>query len=75
MDRLNLLKLLIPASIVLKLRTDDDIILKDEVTMYKQVTSSVIYLGNNTRPDISYTIRQLARFIANLGAIHLTFAK
>jgi hypothetical protein len=75
MDRLNLLKLLILASIILKPRADNDIILEDEVIVYKQIVSFTIYLANNTRPDISYNVRQLARFIANPGAIHLTFAK
>jgi hypothetical protein len=75
MDQLNPLKLLILASIILKPRADNDIILEDEVIVYKQIVSFTIYLANNTRPDISYNIRQLARFIANPGAIHLTFAK
>jgi hypothetical protein len=75
MDRLNLLKLLIPAFIVFKPRTDNDIILENEVIIYKQVISFVIYLKNNTRLDISYIIKQLARFMANPGAIHFTFAK
>ena len=48
MDRLNLLKLLILAFIVLKPRTDNEIILKDKVIIYKQVISSIIYLRNNT---------------------------
>jgi len=75
MDRLNPLKLLILASIILKPRADNDIILEDEVIVYKQIVSFTIYLANNTRPDISYNIRQLARFIANPGAIYLIFAK
>ena len=75
MDRLNPLKLLILASIILKPRADNDIILEDEVIVYKQIVSFTIYLANNTRPDISYNIRQLARFIANPGAIHFAFAK
>ena len=70
-----MLKLLILAFIVLKPRIDNDIILKDKVIVYKQVTSFAIYLKNNTQPNISYIIRQLARFIANPGAIYLTFAK
>jgi hypothetical protein len=35
----------------------------------------MIYLTNNTRLDISYNVKQLARFIANPGAIYLIFAK
>ena len=75
MDRSNPLKLPILASIILKPRADDDIILEDKVIVYKQIVSYTIYFTNNTRPDISYNVRQLARFIANPGAIHLTFAK
>jgi hypothetical protein len=75
MDRSNPTKLLLPANMVLKPRTDDDIILEDEATAYRQVTRFTIYLANNTRPDISYAVRQLARFMADLGAIHLLFAK
>ena len=74
-DRSNPLKLLILASTILKPRTNNDIILKDEVIVYKQIISYIIYLTNNTRPDISYNVRQLARFIANPGAIPLIFAK
>ena len=75
MDRSNPLKLLILASTILKPRADDNIISKDEVIIYKQIVSCTIYLANNTRPDISYNIRQLARFIANPGAIYFAFAK
>jgi hypothetical protein len=48
MDRLNPLKLLILASIILKPRADDDIILEDEVIVYKQIISYIIYFANNT---------------------------
>ena len=67
--------MLILAFIILKPRADNDIILEDEVIVYKQIISYTIYLANNTRLDISYNVRQLARFIANPGAIHLIFAK
>jgi len=75
MDRSNPLRLPILASIVLKPRADDDIILEDEVTVYRQIIGCTIYLANNTRLDISYDVGQLARFMANPGAIYLTFAK
>jgi hypothetical protein len=48
MDQLNPLKLLILASIILKPRADNDIILEDEVIVYKQIVSFTIYLANNT---------------------------
>jgi hypothetical protein len=75
MDRSNPLRLLILVSTILKPQANDDIILEDEVTVYKQIVSCTIYLANNTRLDISYNVRQLARFIANPGAIYLIFAK
>jgi hypothetical protein len=67
--------LLILAFIILKPRADNDIILEDEVIVYKQIISYTIYLANNTRLDISYNIKQLAQFIANPGAIYFIFAK
>ena len=57
MDRLNLLKLLILAFIVLKPRTDNDIISENKVIIYKQVISFIIYLKNNTQLNISYIIK------------------
>jgi hypothetical protein len=47
-DRLNSLKLLILEFIVFKPRADNDIILEDEVIVYKQIISCTIYLANNT---------------------------
>jgi hypothetical protein len=75
MDWLNPLKLLILVSIILKPRANNGIILKDKVIVYKQIVSYIIYFANNTWLDISYNVKQLARFIANLGAIYLAFAK
>jgi len=57
MDRSNLTKLPLLANIILKPRTDDDIILKDKAIAYRQVTGFTIYLTNNTRPNISYAVR------------------
>jgi hypothetical protein len=56
MDRLNPLRLLILAFIVLKPRADNDIILEDEVTVYRQIVGYTIYFANNTRLDISYNV-------------------
>jgi hypothetical protein len=57
MDRSNLTKLPLLANIVLKPRTDDDIILEDKAIAYRQVTGFTIYLANNTRPNISYIVK------------------
>ena len=57
MDRLNPIKLLLLANIVLKPRTDNDIILEDEAIAYRQVTGFTIYFANNTRLNISYAVR------------------
>jgi len=48
MDRSNPLKLPILASIILKPRANDDIILEDKVIVYKQIVSYTIYFANNT---------------------------
>jgi hypothetical protein len=75
MDRLNPLKLLIIAFTILKPRANNNIKSKDEVIIYKQIVSCTIYFTNNTRPDISYNVRQLSRFIANPRAIYFAFTK
>jgi hypothetical protein len=63
MDRANPLNLSIPAGTVLK-STNNNILLKgDDIYLYKQIVRLTIYLSNNTRPDITYTIGQLACFI------------
>jgi hypothetical protein len=75
MDKSNPVKTPLPAGTVLKARSDDDIISAEESTVYRQIVGSVIYLSNNTRPDISYAVGQLARFMADPGGEHLHSAK
>jgi hypothetical protein len=50
------------AEIVLKSVNEDDksLLEGDEITIYRQIVGSVLYLLNNTRPDMLYAIGQLA---------------
>jgi hypothetical protein len=37
---------------------------------YSQIIGSLMYLANATRPDISFSVRKLSRFMSNLGTDH-----
>ena len=73
MDKSNPVALPIPASTVLK--SDNDLLEGDDITVYRQIVGSTIFLANNTRPDIAYTVGQLARFMSKLGKIHYQYSK
>jgi len=74
MDSCNPAKLLILASTVLK--ADIKSPLKyNNATVYRQIIGSTIYLLNCTRPNTSYAISQLARFMAALGESHYRLSK
>jgi hypothetical protein len=62
MTNANSTSLSIPAGIVLKsVNKDDESLLKgDEITIYRYIIRSVLYLLNNTRPNTLYAIGQLA---------------
>ncbi|KAI0993478.1 hypothetical protein K3495_g14706 [Podosphaera aphanis] len=45
---------------VLKEKDDDELLDTQNSALCRQIVGSVIYLLNNTRPDISYAVRQLA---------------
>ncbi|KAI0992498.1 hypothetical protein K3495_g15687 [Podosphaera aphanis] len=64
-----------PAGTVLKDANESDLLENDEVNLYQQIIGSSIYLSNNTRPDISYAVGQLARFMSKPGKQHLKIAK
>jgi hypothetical protein len=48
---------------------------KDQAAIYRTIVGSVIYLANCTRPDIVYTVRQLARMMARLNKNYLSIVK
>jgi hypothetical protein len=75
MTNANSTSLPIPAGIVLKLVDDDSLLEGDEITIYRQIVGSVLYLLNNTRPDMSYVVGQLARFMSKPAIIHLQMCK
>ncbi|KAI0999467.1 hypothetical protein K3495_g8730 [Podosphaera aphanis] len=75
MSKCNSNDLPIPAGTVLKESEESDLLKKDETGLYRQIIGSVIYLANNTRPDIAYAVGQLARFMLKPGTIHLKMTK
>ena len=56
MDRANPSNLPILAGIVLKLTNNNILFKGDDIYLYKQIIKSIIYLFNNTRPNIIYII-------------------
>jgi len=74
MDSCNLAKLLILAGTVLKADIKSPLKYNNAI-VYRQIISSIIYLLNCTRPNTSYTIGQLARFIAALGESYYRLSK
>ena len=64
----------IPAGTIL-CSEDTNSLDNEESNLYRRVVGSTIYLANNTRPDISYAVAQLARFMLKPSPIHLQHAK
>jgi len=57
--------------------TDDPEPFTDQnlIKLYQQITGCLIYLANRTRPDISWNVTQLARFMSCPGESHLRASK
>ena len=52
--------------------TDD---IREEATWYRSNTASCLYLSMWTRPDISFAVNKLAKFMHNPGQVHITLLK
>ncbi|KAI0997533.1 hypothetical protein K3495_g10653 [Podosphaera aphanis] len=65
----------IASGTVLKERDDDELLEEDNAALYRQIVGSTISLSNGTRPDISYAVDQLARFMAKPRQSFLSHAK
>jgi len=74
MDNCNLAKLLILVGTVLKPNIKS-LLKYDDATVYWQIIGSIIYLLNCTRPDTSYAVGQLTRFMVVLGELHYRLSK
>jgi hypothetical protein len=44
-------------------------------TLYRSIVGSLLYAATSTRPDISYAVKELSRFLMNPSAAHLYQAK
>ena len=74
MDNYNPIKLPIPVGTILKPDTENPLE-HDDTTVYQQIVGSTIYLTNYIRPDISYAVGQLARFITTPVESHYRLSK
>ena len=75
MDKSNPTTLLIPARTIVRTDKSDMPLRDDDSFIYSQIVGSTIYLSNGTRPDIAYTIGQLASVIAKPFTIYLQLTK
>ena len=75
MANANVTVLPIPANTVMREKEEFDTLDDDETYLYRSIVGSSIYLSNNTRLDISYTVGQLARFMSKPRVDHLRYAK
>ena len=78
MEDCNPKNLPLPAKTILKPAEDDDpwyLLEGDEASLYRQIVGSILYLSNGTRPDISFSTGQLARFMSKPNSYHLSMAK
>ena len=48
---------------------------KAQITEYQQIVGSELYLATHTRPDISYAVSKLSKFLTNPSPAHLKAAK
>jgi hypothetical protein len=72
----NSTSLFILTGTVFKSVDEVELLLKsDEITLYRQIVGSILYLLNNTRFNTSYVVGQLARFMSKPAIIYLRMYK
>jgi hypothetical protein len=74
MNNCNPTRLPIPAGTVLQPNTEEPLD-HNKATVYQQIIGLTIYLANCTRPDISYAVGELARFMAIPGQSYYRLSK
>jgi hypothetical protein len=47
----------------------------DDCSVYRAMVGSLLYVAQWTRPDISFSVSELSRFVSNPGKVHLEQAK
>ena len=47
----------------------------DDVELYRSIVGSLLYLSNNSRPDLAYAVGLLSRYSDRPGKVHLETAK
>ncbi|KAI1007390.1 hypothetical protein K3495_g822 [Podosphaera aphanis] len=67
----------LPAKTIRKKTKEDTwrVLCGDVAGLYRQMVGAILYLSNSTRPDISSTAGQLARFMSAPNSHHLEMAK
>jgi len=54
---------------------DEDLLNKDEKSVYMSIVGSLMYAMVCTRPDLAYTLSRLSKFMANPATRHMTAAR
>ncbi|KAI1002410.1 hypothetical protein K3495_g5792 [Podosphaera aphanis] len=65
---------LVPGT-VQKESENDELLDNKNSALYRQIVGSAIYISNGTRPDTSYAVGQLARFMSKPRSSFLSHAK
>ena len=52
----------------------DDFLSREEATMYRSLVGGLLYIANQTRPDASFPVNFLSRFMQRPTRLHLRYA-